>query len=121
MDMTTSIPVYGAPEFQLARMAVREMGRYYNLPTWGYAGHSNADLFAEQASADAVSNVGGRLGAHIRKCAVQSLVLRGTLRNRCICISTGLERSYVTPQVSGASTHGAPKSGSKRSLTVRPR
>lgn len=38
MDMKTTISVYGAPEFQLARVLVAEMGRFYRLPTWGYAG-----------------------------------------------------------------------------------
>ncbi|HTP57764.1 MAG TPA: trimethylamine methyltransferase family protein, partial [Spirochaetia bacterium] len=57
MDMKTSISVYGAPEFQMARIAVACMGRYYGLPTWGYAGHSDSILFDEQAAADAVFSV----------------------------------------------------------------
>ncbi len=57
MDMKTSISVYGAPEFQLARVAVAGMGRHYGLPTWGYAGHSDSILFDEQAAADAVFSV----------------------------------------------------------------
>ncbi|HVP19808.1 MAG TPA: trimethylamine methyltransferase family protein [Spirochaetia bacterium] len=57
MDMKTSISVYGAPEFQLARVAVASMGRHYGLPTWGYAGHSDSILFDEQAAADAVFSV----------------------------------------------------------------
>jgi trimethylamine--corrinoid protein Co-methyltransferase len=55
--MKTSISVYGAPEFQLARAAVACMGRHYGLPTWGYAGHSDGILFDEQAAADAVFSV----------------------------------------------------------------
>jgi len=57
LDMKTSISVYGAPEFQLARVAVACMGRHYGLPTWGYAGHSDSILFDEQAAADAVFSV----------------------------------------------------------------
>ena len=57
MDMKTSISVYGAPEFQLARAAVACMGRYYGLPTWGYAGHSDSILFDEQAAADSAFSV----------------------------------------------------------------
>jgi len=53
LDMKTSISVYGAPEFQLARLAVADLGRFYGLPTWGYAGHSDSCLFDEQAAADA--------------------------------------------------------------------
>ncbi len=57
LDMQTSISVYGAPEFQLARLAVADLGRYYGLPTWGYAGHSDSCLFDEQAAADGVFSV----------------------------------------------------------------
>ena len=57
LDMRTSISVYGAPEFQLARLAVADLGRYYGLPTWGYAGHSDSCLFDEQAAADATVSV----------------------------------------------------------------
>jgi trimethylamine---corrinoid protein Co-methyltransferase len=57
MDMRTTISVYGAPEFQLARVAVAEMGRYYGLPTWGYAGMSDSCAMDEQAAADAVFSV----------------------------------------------------------------
>jgi trimethylamine--corrinoid protein Co-methyltransferase len=57
MDMKTTISVYGAPEFQLARVLVAEMGRYYGLPTWGYAGHSDSCVMDEQAAADATFSV----------------------------------------------------------------
>lgn len=57
MDMKTTISVYGAPEFQLARVAVGEMGRFYGLPTWGYAGHSDSCVMDEQAAADATFSV----------------------------------------------------------------
>lgn len=57
MDMKTTISVYGAPEFQLARVAVAEMGRFYDLPTWGYAGHSDSCAMDEQAAADAAFSV----------------------------------------------------------------
>jgi len=57
MDMKTTISVYGAPEFQLARVAVAQMGRFYGLPTWGYAGHSDSCAMDEQAAADAAFSV----------------------------------------------------------------
>jgi trimethylamine---corrinoid protein Co-methyltransferase len=53
LDMRTTISIYGAPEFQLARVLVAEMGRYYRLPTWGYAGCSDSLLMDAQAAADA--------------------------------------------------------------------
>ncbi len=57
MDMRTMISVYGAPEFQLARVGVMEMGRHYGLPTWGYAGHSDSCALDEQAATDAAFSV----------------------------------------------------------------
>jgi trimethylamine--corrinoid protein Co-methyltransferase len=57
MDMKTSISVYGAPEFQLARVAIAELGRFYRLPTWGYASHSDSCAMDEQAAADAAFSV----------------------------------------------------------------
>jgi trimethylamine--corrinoid protein Co-methyltransferase len=57
MDMKTTISVYGAPEYQLARVLVMEMGRYYGLPTWGYAGHSDSCALDEQAAIDSTFSV----------------------------------------------------------------
>jgi trimethylamine--corrinoid protein Co-methyltransferase len=57
LDMRTTISVYSAPEFELARVAVAELGRFYNLPTWGYAGHSDSCAMDEQAAADAAFSV----------------------------------------------------------------
>jgi trimethylamine---corrinoid protein Co-methyltransferase len=57
MDMRTMISVYGAPEFQLARVGVMEMGRHYGLPTWGYAGHSDSCALDEQAASDATFSI----------------------------------------------------------------
>jgi trimethylamine---corrinoid protein Co-methyltransferase len=57
LDMRTMISVYGAPEYQLARVLVMEMGRYYHLPTWGYAGHSDSCVVDEQAAIDSAFSV----------------------------------------------------------------
>lgn len=57
MDMKEMISVYGAPEFQLARVTAAEMGRFYNLPVWGYAGHSDSKVVDGQAAADAQFSV----------------------------------------------------------------
>lgn len=57
MDMRTTISVYGAPEFQLARVGVAAMGQYYSLPNWGYAGHTDSNVMDEQAAADSVFSV----------------------------------------------------------------
>jgi trimethylamine--corrinoid protein Co-methyltransferase len=53
LDMKEMVSVYGAPEFQLARIMAAEMGRFYGLPVWGYAGHSDSKVVDGQAAADA--------------------------------------------------------------------
>ncbi len=53
IDMQTTISVYSAPEFDLERVAVAELARYYNLPSWGYAGCTDSCVFDEHAAADA--------------------------------------------------------------------
>lgn len=57
LDMKTTISVYTSPEFVLARTAVAEMGRYYGMPTWGYAGDSNSCLVDEQAASEATFSI----------------------------------------------------------------
>jgi trimethylamine--corrinoid protein Co-methyltransferase len=57
MDMKEMISVYGAPEFQLARVVAAETARFYGLPLWGYAGHSDSKVADGQAAADAQFSV----------------------------------------------------------------
>ncbi len=57
MDMKTTISVYAAPEFQLSRLATADMARFYRLPSWGYAGHSDSKLMDQQAAEDAFFSV----------------------------------------------------------------
>ena len=57
LDMKSMISVYGAPEFQLARVMAAEMGRFYGLPVWGYAAHSDSKVIDGQAAADAQFSV----------------------------------------------------------------
>jgi len=57
LDMKTSISLYTCPEFVLARVAVAEMGRFYGMPTWGYAGDANSCVVDEQASAEATFSI----------------------------------------------------------------
>jgi len=53
LDMKEMISVYGAPEFQLARVMAAEMGHFYKLPVWGYSAHSDSTVLDEQAAIDA--------------------------------------------------------------------
>ena len=52
MDMRAAISSYSSPEFMLTTAALAEMAQYYGLPSWGYAGCTDAKGFDEQAAAD---------------------------------------------------------------------
>jgi trimethylamine--corrinoid protein Co-methyltransferase len=57
MDMSSTQICYASPEFQLTKAAVAELGRWYGLPTWGYAGCSDAKVMDEQAAVEATLSV----------------------------------------------------------------
>ncbi len=57
MDMRSTISVYGSPEYELARVASAELGRFYHLPIWGNAGMSDSLALDEQAAADAAFSI----------------------------------------------------------------
>jgi trimethylamine--corrinoid protein Co-methyltransferase len=52
MDMSTTLASYGAPEFMLDWCALSEMGHYYGLPIFGFAGVTDAKTFDQQAAAE---------------------------------------------------------------------
>jgi trimethylamine--corrinoid protein Co-methyltransferase len=52
MDMSTTMCSYGAPEFMMSVAANAEMAAYYRLPSWSYAGCSDAKTFDQQAAAE---------------------------------------------------------------------
>ncbi len=57
MDMGAMQICYASPEFQLTKAAIAEMGRWYGLPTWGYAGCSDSKVMDEQAALEATLSV----------------------------------------------------------------
>ncbi len=57
MDMSAMQICYASPEFQLTKAAVAEMGRWYGMPTWGYAGCSDSKVMDEQAALEATLSV----------------------------------------------------------------
>lgn len=57
MDMRAAQICYASPEFQLTKAAIAELGRWYGLPTWGYAGCSDAKVMDEQAALEAMLSV----------------------------------------------------------------
>jgi trimethylamine--corrinoid protein Co-methyltransferase len=57
MDMGAAQICYGSPEFQLTKAAIAQLGRWYGMPTWGYAGCSDAKVMDEQAALEALLSV----------------------------------------------------------------
>jgi trimethylamine--corrinoid protein Co-methyltransferase len=53
LDMLTVECSYNAPEYYLSYAAVIEMSHFYDLPSWGYAGHSDSQLPDGQATFEA--------------------------------------------------------------------
>jgi trimethylamine--corrinoid protein Co-methyltransferase len=57
MDMNTLIISYGAPEWFKTVAMYAEMGRYYNLPSWGTAGCTDARVINAQAGLEAYEGI----------------------------------------------------------------
>ncbi len=57
MDMKATQICYASPEFQLTKAAISELGRWYGIPTWGYAGCSDAKVMDAQASLECLLSV----------------------------------------------------------------
>jgi trimethylamine--corrinoid protein Co-methyltransferase len=56
MDMRTTIFSYGAPEFQRGNGLMAEMAHYFDLPNFGTAGTSDAQVFDGQAVLEMASS-----------------------------------------------------------------
>ncbi len=52
LDMRTMGAIYAVPEVMLLQGSLCDLGRFYSLPTWGYAGCSSSKAFDEQAVVD---------------------------------------------------------------------
>jgi trimethylamine--corrinoid protein Co-methyltransferase len=53
LDMATSQCAYNAPEYLMCYMGMVEMSHFYNIPNWGYAGTSDAQIPDGQATFEA--------------------------------------------------------------------
>ena len=53
LDMATVECSYNAPEYYLSYVGIIEMSHHYDLPSWGYAGHSDASVPDGQAALEA--------------------------------------------------------------------
>ncbi|HZK17971.1 MAG TPA: trimethylamine methyltransferase family protein [Clostridia bacterium] len=57
MDLRTMIVSYGCPEWALTQGALVDLGRYYDLPTWAYAGATDSKSVDAQAGAEATFSI----------------------------------------------------------------
>ncbi|MBL7161841.1 MAG: trimethylamine methyltransferase family protein [Anaerolineales bacterium] len=57
MDMKAAQICYASPEFQLTKAAIAQLGRWYGMPTWGYAGCTDAKVMDEQAALESILSV----------------------------------------------------------------
>ncbi len=53
LDMATSQCCYNTPEFLMAYLAMVEMSNFFDIPNWGYAGTSDAQIPDGQATLEA--------------------------------------------------------------------
>ena len=56
-DMRTSVVCYGSPECATSTAAYADMGRFYNLPSWGGAGCTDAQRVDAQAGEEAFQSI----------------------------------------------------------------
>lgn len=56
-DMRTSIVCYGSPECATSTAAYADMGRFYDLPSWGGAGCTDAQQVDAQAGEEAFQSI----------------------------------------------------------------
>lgn len=52
IDMATMVCSYSAPEHMLRLAAMADMARFYDLPSWGFAGCSDSKILDQQAAAE---------------------------------------------------------------------
>jgi trimethylamine--corrinoid protein Co-methyltransferase len=52
VDMKTAVICYAGPEFLICQGMMMSMARYYKLPSWGFAGCSDAKIEDAQAAAE---------------------------------------------------------------------
>jgi trimethylamine--corrinoid protein Co-methyltransferase len=57
LDMRSTIVSYGAPEWAMAMAACADIGRYYKLPAWGFAGATDSKVVDPQAGIEATVTI----------------------------------------------------------------
>ena len=57
LDMKSAIVSYGSPEWAMGMPAWADLGRYYNLPVWGFAGATDSKVVDAQAGIEATVTI----------------------------------------------------------------
>lgn len=57
LDMSAMQTSYASPEAQLTNAAIAQLGQWYGMPTWGFAGCSDSKVVDEQAALEAMLTV----------------------------------------------------------------
>jgi trimethylamine--corrinoid protein Co-methyltransferase len=84
MNMRTFVDTYNPPEIFVGHQAESDLSRWYGLPSFAYAGHSDSKVLDEQWTAEAAFST--MLGA----------LSRATLLHDVGYLETGLQSSYET-------------------------
>ena len=84
INMATFVDTYNPPEIFLGHQAESDLARWYGLPSFAYAGHSDSKVLDEQWAAEAAFTT--MLGA----------LSRATLLHDVGYLETGLQSSYET-------------------------
>jgi trimethylamine--corrinoid protein Co-methyltransferase len=67
MDMKSAIVSYGSPEWSLGMAAWTDLARFYNLPSWGYAGATDSKVIDSQAGLEATFSI---MSAFLTGCTI---------------------------------------------------
>jgi trimethylamine--corrinoid protein Co-methyltransferase len=67
MDMKSAIVSYGSPEWSLGMAAWTDLARFYNLPSWGYAGATDSKVVDTQAGIEATFST---LSSLLTRCTI---------------------------------------------------
>jgi trimethylamine--corrinoid protein Co-methyltransferase len=84
INMRTTVEVYCSPESPLGHQAMIDLARHYGLPSWSYAGDSDAKCLDEQWSAEAMAT------------ALFGGLSRATLLHDVGYMESGMQSSYDT-------------------------
>jgi trimethylamine--corrinoid protein Co-methyltransferase len=82
LDMATAQSMYNSPEFVRAYACEVEMAKWFDLPNWGFSGHTDAQVIDAQAGmeADEITKLSMQLGSNLNHdCGYLDFGLTGSL------------------------------------------